>query len=136
MYEAGMAFVNLASNQSITVRVFNSSETLLYESDYSISGQGATETTGIPRGDYYTFRNMNVRLYEDEEYTLVFVVHSPSKAEYPHCGPNYEVYSIDDVGTGIVNVYAHGEDYKVPTESDFYAPFIRICYSDDPLPLR
>jgi len=140
MYEAGMAFVNLASYQSITVRVFDSSETLLYDSDYSISGQGATETTGSPRGDYYTFRNMNVQLYEDEEYTLVFVVHCPatktSRAEYPLCAPHFEVYSIDDVGTEIVNVYAYGEDYKVPTESDLYAPLIRICYSDDLLPLR
>jgi hypothetical protein len=139
MYEAGMAFVNLASYQSITVRVFDSSETLLYDSDYSINGQGATETTGSPRGDYYTFRNMNVQLYEDEEYTLVFVVHCPatktSRAEYPLCAPHFEVYSIGDVLTDIVNVYAYGEDYEVPTESDLYAPLIRICYSDSTLPL-
>merc|ERR1739838_768413 len=75
MHEAGMAFVNLASYQSITVRVFDSSETLLYESDYSIDGEGMTETYGSPRGDYYTFRNMNVQLYEDGEYTVIFVVH-------------------------------------------------------------
>jgi len=139
MYEAGMAFVNLASYQSITVRVFDSSETLLYESDYSIDGQGETETTGSPRGDYYTFRNMNVQLEEDEEYTVVFVVHCPatmiSRAEYPLCAPHFEVYSIVDFGTGIVNVYAYGEDYELPTESDLYAPLIRICYSDGTLPV-
>lgn len=138
MYEAGMAFVNLASYQSIVVRVFDSSEALLYESDYSIDGEGMTETYGSPRGDYYTFRNMNVQLSEDEEYTIVFVVHCPatksSKAEYPLCAPHFEVYSIDNFGTGIVNVYAYGEDYSVPTESDLYAPFIRICYSDGTLP--
>merc|ERR1719317_459437 len=50
MYEAGMAFVNMASYQSITVRVFDSSESLLFESDYSISGKGETHTTGTPRG--------------------------------------------------------------------------------------
>jgi len=137
MYEAGMAFVNLASYQSIVVRVFDSSEALLYESDYSLDGEGMTETNGSPRGDYYTFRNMNVQLSEDEEYTIVFVVHCPatksSKAEYPLCAPHHEVYSIDNFGTGIVNVYAYGEDYSVPTESDLYAPFIRICYSDGTL---
>jgi len=139
MYEAGMAFVNLASYQSITVRVFDSSGTLLYESGYSISGQGETETTGSPRGDYYTFRNMNVQLFEGQEYTLVFVVHCPStktsRAEYPLCAPHFEVFSIDDFGTGAVNVYAYGEDYILPSESDLYAPFVRICYTDGTLPV-
>merc|ERR1719499_1192991 len=60
MHEAGMAFVNLASYQSIIVRVFDSAETLLYESASSISGKGETHTVGTPRGDYYTFKNMNV----------------------------------------------------------------------------
>merc|ERR1719320_322069 len=86
MYEAGMAFTNLASYQSITVRVFNSTN-LLYESDYPQSGKGVTRTTGSPRGDYYTFREMNVQLDADKEYTIVFVVHCPatksSRAEYP-----------------------------------------------------
>jgi hypothetical protein len=137
MYEAGMAFVNLASYQSITVRVFDSSGELLYESDYSIDGLGMTETTGSPRGDYYTFRNMNVQIYKDRKYTVVFIVHCPatktSRANYPLCAPHTEVYSIDDFGTGIVNVYAYGEDYVVPTESDLYTPFIRICYVDGTL---
>jgi hypothetical protein len=140
MYEAGMAFVNLASYQSITVRVFDSSETLLFESEYSIQGLGATETIGSPRGDYYTFRNMNVQLIEDQAYTVVFVIHCPatktSRAEYPLCAPHHEVYSIDEFGTGTVNVYAYGEDYVVPTESDLYAPFVRICYVDGILPVR
>jgi len=138
MYEAGMAFVNLASYQSIVVRVFDSSSALLFESDYSIQGKGATETTGSPRGDYYTFRNMNVQLYEDREYTVIFVVHCPatksSKAQYPLCAPHHEVYSIDNFATGTVNVYAYGEDYLLPTETDLYAPFIRICYYDGTLP--
>jgi len=138
MYEAGMAFVNLASYQSIVVRVFDSSSALLFESDYSIQGKGATETTGSPRGDYYTFRNMNVQLYEDGEYTVIFVVHCPatksSKAQYPLCAPHHEVYSIDNFATGTVNVYAYGEDYLLPTETDLYAPFIRICYYDGTLP--
>merc|ERR1711920_234604 len=132
MYEAGMAFVNLASYQSITVRVFDDDE-MLYESDYSYDGKGFTVTTGTPRGDYYTFRNMNVQLLSGEEYTLVFVVHCPatktSRAEYPLCAPNHEVYSIDDFGASIVNVYAYGEEYELPTESDLYAPFVRICYT-------
>merc|ERR1719357_774412 len=132
MYEAGMAFVNLASYQSITVRVFDENE-MLYESDYAYDGNGVTVTTGTPRGDYYTFRNLNVQLLRDEEYTVVFVVHCPatktSRAEYPLCAPNYEVYSIDNFGSSIVNVYAYGEEYVVPRESDFYAPFVRICYS-------
>jgi len=139
MYEAGMAFVNLASYQSIVVRVFDSSDELLFESDYSIDGMGATKTTGSPRGDYYTFRNMNVQLYQDQIYTVVFVIHCPatktSIAVYPLCAPHFEVYSIDDFGTGTVNVYAYGEDYLVPTESDLYAPFIRICYKDGTLPV-
>jgi len=134
MYEAGMAFTFLASYQSVTVRVFDASETLLYESDYSIDGMGATETTGSPRGDYYTFKNMNVQLYENETYTVVFIVHCPatksSRTEYPLCAPHFEVYSIGDFGTGMVNVYAYGDDYVVPTESDLYAPLIRICYAD------
>jgi len=132
MYEAGMAFVNLASYQSITVRVFDDDE-MLYESDYSYDGNGFTVTTGTPRGDYYTFRNMNVQLLSGEEYTVVFVVHCPatktSRAEYPLCAPNHEVYSIDDFGASIVNVYAYGEEYEIPTESDLYAPFVRICYT-------
>merc|ERR1712142_976578 len=66
MYEAGMAFTYLASYQSITVRVFESS-TLLYESDYSLPGQGETKTIGFPRGDYYTFGNMNVQLSANTE---------------------------------------------------------------------
>jgi len=132
MYEAGMAFVNLASYQSITVRVYDDDE-LLFESNYSYNGDGATVTTGTPRGDYYTFKNMNVQLYEGQEYTVVFVIHCPatmtSRAEYPLCAPHYEVYSIDDFGTATVNVYAYGEDYVRPTESDLYAPFVRICYT-------
>lgn len=132
MYEAGMAFVNLASYQSITVRVFNENE-MLYESDYSYDGNGATVTTGTPRGDYYTFRNLNVQLLSGKKYTVVFVVHCPatktSRAEYPLCAPHYEVYSINNFGSSIVNVYAYGEEYVVPKESDFYAPFVRICYT-------
>jgi len=132
MYEAGMAFVNLASYQSITVRVYESSS-LIYESDYSLGGKGITVTTGSPRGDYYTFKNMNVQLLEDQEYTLVFVIHCPatqtSRAEYPLCAPNLEVYSIDNFATGTLNVYAYGEDYNLPTESDLYAPFVQVCYS-------
>jgi len=132
MYEAGMAFVNLAGYQSITVRVFHDTE-MLYESAYSYNGNGVTVTTGSPRGDYYTFRNMNVQLQGGQQYTVVFVVHCPatktSRAEYPLCAPHYEVYSIDDFGSSIVNVYAYGEEYEVPTESDLYAPFVRICYA-------
>jgi len=134
LYEAGMAFVNLAGYQSITVRVFDSSETLLFESDYSISGKGETHTSGTPRGDYYTFKNMDVQLYDGEEYTIVFVIHCPatkaSVAKYPLCAPHNELYAIDDFGTGVVNLYAYGKDYIVPTESDFYAPFVRICYGE------
>jgi len=133
MYEAGMAFIDMGSYQSITVRVFDSSNSLLYESD-SLSGQGETETYGTPRGDYYTFRNMNVQLTEGEQYTVVFVIHCPatmtSTAQYPLCAPHYELFSISDFGSGTVNVYAYGEDYDVPTESDLYAPFVRICYAD------
>jgi len=132
MYEAGMAFVNLASYQSITVRVFDENE-MLYESDYAYDGNGVTVTTGTPRGDYYTFKNMNVQLLSGQEYTVVFVVHCPatmtSRAEYPLCAPNYEVYSVDNFGSSLVNVYAYGEEYEIPKESDFYAPFVRICYS-------
>jgi len=132
MNEAGMAFVNLASYQSITVRVFDNSA-MLYESDYSYDGNGVTVTTGSPRGDYYTFKNLNVQLRSGEEYTVVFVVHCPatksSRAEYPLCAPNHEVYSIDEFGSSIENVYAYGEDYEIPTESDLYAPFVIICYS-------
>jgi len=134
LYEAGMAFVNLASYQSVTVRVFDSSESMLFESDYSISGKGETHTTGTPRGDYYTFKNMNVQLYNGQEYTIVFVIHCPatktSRAEYPLCAPHYELVAIDDFGTGINNVFAYGEDYILPSESDLYAPFIRICYGE------
>jgi len=132
MYEAGMAFVNLAGYQSITVRVFNDTE-ILYESEYSYNGNGVTVTTGTPRGDYYTFRNMNVQLRGAQQYTVAFIVHCPatksSRAEYPLCAPHYEVYSIGDFGSSIVNVYAYGEQYEVPTESDLYAPFVRICYA-------
>merc|ERR1719320_1696808 len=133
MYEAGMAFTDMGSYQSVTVRVFDSSNTLLYESG-SLSGRGETETTGTPRGDYYTFRNMNVQLIEGERYTVVFVIHCPatmtSTAQYPLCAPHYELFSISDFGSGTINVYAYGEDYDVPTESDLYAPFVRICYAD------
>jgi hypothetical protein len=133
MYEAGMAFINLASYQSVTVRVFDSS-TLLYESDYSLPGEGETETVGFPRGDYYTFRNMNVQLSANTEYSVVFVIHCPatktSVARYPLCAPHHETYMIGDFGTEAVNIYAYGENYELPTESDFYAPFIRICYAE------
>jgi len=132
MYEAGMAFVNLASYQSITVRVFDDSE-LLYESDYSYDGHGMTVTTGTPRGDYYTFRNLNVQLRSGKKYTVVFVVHCPStitsRAEYPLCAPNYELYSIDDFASSIENLYAYGADYVIPTDSDLYAPFVTICFT-------
>jgi len=132
MYEAGMAFTNLASYQSITVRVFNSTH-LLYESDYPQSGNGVTRTTGSPRGDYYTFKGMNVQLDADKEYTIVFVIHCPatksSRAEYPLCAPHYEVYSVGDIFSALQNVYSYGEDYIVPTDTDLYAPFVRVCYS-------
>merc|ERR1719233_526012 len=132
MNEAGMAFVNLASYQSITVRVFDNS-TMLYESDYSYDGNGVTVTKGTPRGDYYTFKNLNVQLLIGQEYTVVFVVHCPStmtsRAEYPLCAPNHEVYSINEFGSSIENVYAYGEDYEIPIDSDLYAPFISICYT-------
>jgi len=131
MYEAGMAFINLASYQSITVRVFHSTS-LIYESDYSLTGRGATDSIGSPRGDYYTFRNINTALTANEEYSVIFVVHCPatktSQAQYPLCAPNHEVYSISEFGSGAANVYAYGEDYELPTESDLYAPFVRICY--------
>jgi len=134
MHEAGMAFVNLASYQSISVRVFDSSESLLFESDHSISGKGETHTSGTPRGDYYTFKNMDVPLYEGQEYTIIFVIHCPatktSRAEYPLCAPNHELFSIDDFGMGVYNVYAYGEDYILPDNSDLYAPFVRICYGE------
>jgi len=137
MYEAGMASVNLASYKSITVLVFDSSEALLFESDYSNSGKGETHTTGSPREDYYTFKNMNVQLHDGEEYTIVFVIHCPatkiSSAEYPLCAPHYELYSDDVLGSGIYYVYEYGEDYVLPTESDLYAPFVRICYADGTL---
>jgi len=133
MQEAGMAFTNLAGYQSITVRVFSSS-TLIYKSDYSLSGKGETETIGVPRGDYYTFRNMNVQLAANTEYSVVFVIHCPATkanvAQYPLCAPHYETYMINDFGTGAVNIYAYGEENELPTESDLYAPFIRICYTD------
>jgi len=136
MYEAGMAFINLASYQSITVRVFDSS-TMIYESDYSLTGEGETDTTGTPRGDYYTFRNMNVQLTANEQYSVVFVVYCPatktSVAQYPLCAPHYEAYSISGFGTAASNVYAYGDDYNLPTESDLYAPFVRICYADGTL---
>jgi hypothetical protein len=132
MYEAGMAFVNLASYQSVTVRVFDSTS-LIYESDYSLSGNGMTMTTGSPRGDYYTFKNMDVQLLADQKYTLVFVIHCPatqtSRAEYPLCAPHYETYSLEDFATGTLNVYSYGENYNLPTDSDLYAPFVQICYS-------
>jgi len=134
LYEAGMSFINLATYQSVTVRVFDSSETLLFESAYSISGKGETHTSGTPRGDYYNFKNMNVQLRDGEEYTIVFVIHCPatksSRAEYPLCAPHYELFAIDDFGTKVNNVYAYGEEYILPSESDLYAPFIRICYGD------
>jgi len=134
MYEAGMAFINLASYQSITVRVFDSS-TLLYESDYSLMGEGETDSTGTPRGDYYTFRNINVQLTANKQYTVVFVIYCPatktSVAQYPLCAPHYDVYSISDFGSGVTNIYAYGDDYVLPTESDLYAPFVRICYADE-----
>jgi len=137
MYQAGMASVNLASYQSITVRVFDSSEALLFESDYSISGEGETHTTSSPRGDYYTFKNMNVQMHDGEEYTIVFVIHCPatktSRVEYPLCAPHYELYSVVDFGSGIYNVYEYGEDYVLPTESDLNAPFVRICHADGTL---
>ena len=76
---------------------------------------------------------MNVQLLGGQQYTVVFVVHCPatktSRAEYPLCAPHYELYSIDDFGSSIGNVYAYGEEYGVPTESDLYAPFVRICYA-------
>jgi len=133
MYEAGMSFINLAAYQSVTVRVFDS-ESLLFESDYYISGKGETHTSGTPRGDYYTFKNINVQLTDGQEYTVVFVIHCPatktSRAEYPLCAPHLELFAIDDFGTGVYNVYAYGEEYILPTQSDLYAPFIRICYGD------
>jgi len=139
MYEVGMSFVNLATYQSITVRVFAAdtslrhNSSLLYESDYAYDGNGVTKTIGIPRGDYYTFRNINLHLFSGETYTVVFVVHCPatktSRAEYPLCAPHHEVYSIADFGSSIVNVYRYGEDYEIPTDSDLYAPFVRVCYS-------
>jgi len=133
MYEAGMAFTMLASYQTIAVRVFNSSS-LIYESDYSLTGEGDTDTIGAPRGDYYTFKNMNVELKANNEYSIIFVIHCPatktSNARYPQCAPNHEVYSINNFGSRTSNIYAYGEKYKLPTETDLYAPFVRICYAD------
>merc|ERR1719402_2102542 len=48
MYEAGMAFTDMGSYQSITARVFDSTGALLYESE-SLAGKGETETFGSPR---------------------------------------------------------------------------------------
>lgn len=133
IYEAGMAFIELASYQTITVRVFDSSQ-LIYESDYSLTGKGVTDTIGTPRGDYYTFRNMNVELKANEEYSIVFLIHCPatktSTAQYPLCAPHHEVYSISNFGSGTTNVYAYSENNELPTESDLYAPFVRVCYAD------
>merc|ERR550534_1416837 len=128
-----MAFINLASYQSLNIHIF---EFIIIPSwsTYSIAGKGETHTVGTPRGDYYKFKNMNVQLHEGQEYTIVFIIHCPatkySRAEYPLCAPHYELFTINDFGTGVNNVYAYGEDYILPTESDFYAPFIRICYGD------
>jgi len=130
MFEAGMAFINLASYQSITLRVYQSS-TMIYESDYSLAGKGETDTMGAPRGDYYTFRNLSLQLVQNQQYSVIFVVFCPatksSVAQYPLCAPHHEAYSISGVGSGATNVYAYGNDYDLPTESDLYAPFIRIC---------
>jgi len=132
LHEAGMAFINLATYQTISIRLFESSS-LIYESDYSLSGNGMTGTSGSPRGDYYKFQNMSVQLSANQAYTVVFVIHCPatktSRAEYPLCAPNLEHYSIGGFATDTVNVYAYGEDYNMPTTSDFYAPFVRVCYS-------
>jgi len=131
IYEAGMAFINLAYYQTISVRVFESSS-LMYESD-SIPGNGRTEMAGSPRGDYYQIKNMNVQLIANQTYTLVFVIRCPAtktnRAEYPLCAPNFEPYSINDLATDTLNLYAYGEDYMPPTSSDLYAPFVRVCYS-------
>jgi len=133
IHEVGMAFTSLASYQTVTARVFNSS-TLLYESDYALTGMGDTDTVGIPRGDYYTFKNMNVHLYANEAYTVAFVIHCPatrtSTAHYPLCAPHHEIYNINIFGSRVLNVYAYGENYELPTQSDLYAPFVRICYTD------
>jgi len=133
IWEVAMAFTSLASYQTVTVRVFNSS-TLLYESDSALIGKGDTDTVGIPRGDYYTFRNMNVPVYANEAYTVAFVIHCPatrtSTAHYPLCAPHHEIYRIDGFGSRVSNVYAYGENYELPTQSDLYAPFVRICYLD------
>jgi len=129
--EAGMTFINLASYQTIRVRLFDSSS-LIYESD-SQYGNGMTETTGSPRGDYYKFKNMNVQLIANQAYTLVFVIHCPAtktnRAEYPLCAPHFELYSINHLVTDTLNVYAYGEDYIPSTASDLYAPFVQVCYS-------
>merc|ERR550517_1522693 len=45
MYEAGMAFTDMGSYQSITVRVFDSAGTLMYDSQ-SLSGRGETNSFG------------------------------------------------------------------------------------------
>jgi hypothetical protein len=135
LHEAAMAFINLASYQTISVRLFDSS--LIYESDYSLSGKGITGTTGSPRGDYYKFQNINIPLLANRTYTLIFVIQCPAtktnRAEYPLCAPNYEPYSVGDFATDTVNVYAYGVDYNLPTTSDLYAPFVRVCYSVESL---
>jgi len=133
LQETGMAFTRLASYQTVSVRVFNSS-TRIYESGYSLRGEGDTDTVGIPRGDYYTFRNMNLTLHAMESYSVVFVIHCPatktSTAHYPLCAPHHEIYSISEFASRVSNVYAYGEKYELPAQSDLYAPFVRICYSD------
>jgi len=133
MYEAGMAFIDMGSYQSITVRVFDSTGTLMYDSQ-SLSGRGETNSFGTPRGDFYTFKNINVQLIEGQQYTVVFVIHCPttmtSTAQYPLCSPHYELFRVNDFGSEIINVYAYGEDYDSPTESDLYAPFVRICFAN------
>jgi len=131
IFEAGMAFINLANYQTISVRLFESSS-LIYESD-SLPGNGMTEMAGSPRGDYYMFKNMSLQLIANQSYTLAFVIHCPatmdSRAEYPLCAPNFELYSINDLATDTLNLYAYGEEYIPPIKSDFYAPFVQVCYS-------
>jgi len=130
--EADLAFIKIANNQYISVCVFND-ERLLYQSEYPYDGGGVTPTTGTAREDYYTCKNMNVQLYNAQEHTAGFVILCPttkiSRAVYPLCALQHEVYSIDDISISTVNVYAYGEDYVRPTESDPYAPFVRICTS-------
>jgi len=142
LHEAGMAFINLASFHSIHVRVFETdSGDLLFNSTYQY-GHGMTKTVGTPRGDYYTFRNMNVQLYEGVKYSIVFVVVCPHTqtmtAEYPLCAPSWETYTIRGFATDVRNVYQYTEVMQVPTDSDLYAPRIRVCYTkgstDGPTP--